>query len=128
MVLFGLIWVTYVMREQFLDWSENPTILTKSKLKLSDMDFPALTICSEGSTKFAIAEELGNSFAPNKLFNAAISFHFAYLGYIKKSTLTFLLQSTETRTNAYLHFFKTFTDVIFGKKKPPLSCHNKLDA
>ena len=67
MVLFGLIWVTYVMREQFLDWSENPTILTKSKMKLSDMEFPALTICSEGSTKFAIAEELGNSFAPNEM-------------------------------------------------------------
>ena len=40
--------------------SKNPITETRLDVNLSDMKYPAMTICSETSTKFAIAERMGN--------------------------------------------------------------------
>ena len=42
----------------------NSSLVTKGHIKLSDINYPAITMCSKGSTKYALAERLGNYFDP----------------------------------------------------------------
>ena len=56
--IIGTLWAIYFIA--FLVTNKNPIIDTSLDVKLSDLKYPAMTICSETSTKFAIAERLGN--------------------------------------------------------------------
>ena len=54
----GGIWLLYFMRDVIRD--ENPFIKMKKDFKVADVKYPAITICSDFSTRYAIAERLGN--------------------------------------------------------------------
>ena len=58
--IVGIIWATFFMVNEFQTWQVNPSIIRHKKLQLSDIPYPAITFCSQSSTKFAIAERLGN--------------------------------------------------------------------
>ena len=49
---------------QFYLLEGNSSLVTKGHIKLSDINYPAITMCSKGSTKYALAERLGNYFDP----------------------------------------------------------------
>ena len=49
---------------EFILWDENPSVMIKGNVKLSQLNYPAMTICSKGSTKYALAERLGNFINP----------------------------------------------------------------
>ena len=65
--LCGIAWAFYFLPWNFQIWMENPSYLTKADIELAEIDYPAITIATPGSTKYAIAERLGNYIKPNKL-------------------------------------------------------------
>ena len=58
MGIFGVIWAIYFTALVIKD--ENPIIKTIQDKALTDTEKPAITICPHGSTKFTVAERLGN--------------------------------------------------------------------
>ena len=47
-LLIGTLWACYFIQLQFLIWAEQPSIIIKSdNVKLSDLKYPAMTICSK---------------------------------------------------------------------------------
>ena len=52
----GVLWIFYVVTRQVQIWNENSTIITKGHFELTDVKYPAITICSKGTT----AERLRN--------------------------------------------------------------------
>ena len=46
----------------------NTSFVNKIDVQLSDLHYPAMTICSQGTTKYAIAERLGNYLDGNSNF------------------------------------------------------------
>ena len=45
---------------------ENPMIGRSLNIDLSEVEYPAITICSEQTTKYAFAERLGNYLDPDE--------------------------------------------------------------
>ena len=70
LLIIGLMWMVFVLTNQFQDWEENAGIVTKGKFELK---YPAITICPKVSTKYAIAEQLGNFLDPSNLPDELIS-------------------------------------------------------
>ena len=58
--IIGTVWVFYFVGIQFKLWEQHPSLVTKIDYELADVSYPAITVCSKGSTKYAIAERLGN--------------------------------------------------------------------
>ena len=58
--ILGIIWAFYFIVLQLFIWDENPAIIQKGNIELSELNYPAITICSKRSTKYAIVEQLGN--------------------------------------------------------------------
>ena len=56
----GMIWAAQWLVKEFQSWQDHPTIISNINVKWADIPNPAITFCPQGSTKFAIAERLGN--------------------------------------------------------------------
>ena len=65
--IIGTVWVFYFVGIQFSLWEQHPSIVTKIDYELADVSYPAITVCSKGSTKYAIAERLGNYIDSSKV-------------------------------------------------------------
>ena len=72
----GTVWAIYFISFNFNHWNENPAVMSKKLMKLSDLKYPAMTICSEGSTKFSIAERLGNYLDTSQNIRVKLIFEF----------------------------------------------------
>ena len=59
--IIGIIWAIYFTAIVIKD--ENPIIKTIQDRALTETEKPAITICPHGSTKFTVAERLGNFLA-----------------------------------------------------------------
>ena len=59
-----MIWIVYFINLMLAN--ENPLIGRWVNMELSEVDYPAITICSEQTTKYAFAEQLGNYLDPNE--------------------------------------------------------------
>ena len=62
--LVGMAWIGFFIERIIED--ENPSTVRREKLSLADIEYPAITICSEQTTKYAFAERLGNYIDPEK--------------------------------------------------------------
>ena len=60
----GVLWIFYIITRQGQIWNENSTVITKGHFQLADVKYPAISICSKGTTKYGIAERLSNSEKP----------------------------------------------------------------
>ena len=60
----GMIWIIYFIKHNIED--ENPLVGRMVNIDLSQVDYPAITICSEQTTMYAFAERLGNYIDPKK--------------------------------------------------------------
>ena len=58
----GTVWAIYFIMLLFYD--ENPIIMRKGNIPLTQLTYPAVTICPKSSTKYAVAERLGNYIDP----------------------------------------------------------------
>ena len=63
----GLGWSSYFILMQVLAWNESPLIIQKNNMKLDRIDYPGITICSQTSTRYSIAERLGNYIDPQNM-------------------------------------------------------------
>ena len=63
--IIGAAWAYYFITHQFVLWRESPFLTTQGDAELSDLNNPAVTVCLGGSTKYAVAEKLGNYYNPN---------------------------------------------------------------
>lgn len=78
--LMGVVWVGVFMTA--LVTQRNTVTVRNYETKLSELKYPAMTICSKASTKYAIAERMGNYLNGNfeklkhvlKIFAVAITF------------------------------------------------------
>ena len=61
--ILGITWILYIMNVMIKD--ENPLIAIRGDIDLSEIEYPAITICSEKTTKYAFAERLGNYVDPD---------------------------------------------------------------
>ena len=59
-----MIWIIYFIKLIIAD--ENPLVGRMVNIDLSEVEYPAITICSEQTTKNAFAERLGNYFDPDE--------------------------------------------------------------
>ena len=66
----GIIWALWFIPDQYKLWEENPAIITKQGAKLSDIEYPAITFVPPGTTKYGIAERLGNYINPEEMPHA----------------------------------------------------------
>ena len=58
--LSGFSYIIYLLISQVISWDKNASFTTQKKLELSDIEFPAVTFCPRGATKYSIVERLGN--------------------------------------------------------------------
>ena len=61
----GMIWAWIFLFSEVQSWQRNPSVVSNKNVKLSDIPIPAVTFCSQSTTKFAIAERLGNYLNPD---------------------------------------------------------------
>ena len=61
----GTLWFFYFMGFQISLWNTHSTKATKGQLKLSDIDYPAVTFCSKVANKYGIVERFGNHLDPH---------------------------------------------------------------
>ena len=62
--VIGIAWAVYFLGIIFLN--ENPIILFDVDVDLKEVEKPAITMCSKGSTNLAFPERLGNFLSPEK--------------------------------------------------------------
>ena len=63
--LSGCCYIIYLLFSQVISWDQNASFTTQKILDLSEIEFPAITFCSRGATKYSIVERLGNILDPN---------------------------------------------------------------
>ena len=62
----GTLFIYDVVVIQLDNWNENPSLVTKQLVKLSDMPVPSLTFCHKGLQKYGPLERLANMIDPEK--------------------------------------------------------------
>lgn len=65
--MMGLSISIYFMMTNVMTWHENSLILQKSNFALEEVNNPAITICSDVSSRYAIAERMGNYVDPENI-------------------------------------------------------------
>ena len=84
-LLFKLISTTFL---QVISWGESPTVLIQGNIETTDLKYPAVTLCSKVSTRYGIAERLGNYIDPLNLPTAFLSIRHDYfmcaIGFLMK--------------------------------------------
>ena len=65
--IIGIAWAFYFVPQNYKVWENNPSIITQANMDLSEIPYPAISVATSGTTKYAIAERLGNFVDPNKL-------------------------------------------------------------
>ena len=114
----GVVWAVFFLTIQVQDWNENAGILTKGKFELK---YPAITICPKISTKYAIAERLGNFIDPLKLPEELLSLRQEFF---MCTTSDELLEAWDiSRINA----FANYEDFCLETSYPDKGCKVNLE-
>ena len=64
----GSAYFAYLLVAQVNSWDKNSILVSKEQRSIDEIDFTAITFCAQGSTKYAIAERIGNSLHSRKDF------------------------------------------------------------
>ena len=62
--IIGFVWFISFTSSQIVLWNTHKTLVSKARLKLSDIDYPATTFCSKSANKYGIVERFGNHLNP----------------------------------------------------------------
>ena len=85
MGMIGATWAVYFITS----WDDDASVLTQGDSNTLELKYPAVTICPKVSTKYAIAERLGNYIDPMNLPKELLSLRQDFLlcatGLIKKA-------------------------------------------
>ena len=66
-LMTGTLWAVYFIILSLKELQKDQTIVSKGSVKLNELNYPAITVCSEVSPKYALAEQLGNFFDTEKV-------------------------------------------------------------
>ena len=114
--IVGLAWLSYVIYLVVLD--DNPTVTNIENLDLTDIDEPAITICSESMNRVGIADRIGNSIESSKLKELIAK----WSGIMKLcATMYSQVSPTDKNSNGY-ESQKKFESICFSNGKMPKSC------
>ena len=64
----GSIYFRYLLVSQVNSWDENSILVSHERKSINEIDFPAITFCTQKSTKYAVAERIGNSLSFESIF------------------------------------------------------------
>ena len=95
------------LKLQVLSWELNASVLIQGDIDAIDLKFPAVTLCPKVSTKYGIAERLGNYIDPNNLPDKAML--------LKREMFKCSLDSP-------LDIDKNYADVFFVENNPDSGC------
>ena len=56
----GTVYFLYLLTSQVKSWDENSILVSKWQKSINEIDFPAITFCSQSNTQYAVAERIGN--------------------------------------------------------------------
>ena len=62
----GIVWFCFFMAYQVNIWNNNKIIISKSNMDLSDVEYPAITFCSNKGYMHGVVDRLGNFIDPDK--------------------------------------------------------------
>ena len=116
----GFAWAFWFIPDQVQLWNDNPSMITQDNVELSDIEYPAITIVPPGSTKYAIAERLGNYLSPENIPDGVSKMIDIYL-----KCFTIYKQATEiSTTNVQTYLDQDFYDqyganCLFAYKPSP---------
>ena len=65
--IIGIAWAFYFIPGNIQLWRDNPSIKMQGEMKLSQLKYPAISLFQPGTTKYVIAETLGNYLDPQNL-------------------------------------------------------------
>ena len=82
LAISGTVWFFYFMSHQVKLWNVNKIVVSKLRMKLSDLNYPAVTFCSESVNKYGVAEQLGNHLDAESYLNHD------FLAWIRKYTIS----------------------------------------
>ena len=102
--LSGTVWFFYFMAFQVTLWNNNNIFISKAKMTLADIDYPAVTFCSPRANKFGVGERLGNYIDPNaKVTNQ-------FLTWLRKSAIECSIDRKVSydNLNLYRNKYKSF--------------------
>ena len=105
-----MIWIIYFIKHNIED--ENPLIGRRINIDISEVEYPAITLCSELTTKYAFAERLGNYLDPDES-------HPDLLPKLQNKYLEKKLENYEIKDNYYLYTYE------FDCKSFPLTRKDK---
>ena len=95
----------FVFSPKAISWGESPSVLTQGKIETTDLKYPAVTICPKVSTRYGIAERLGNYIDPLNLPKGLLSLRHDYfmcaIGLLKKSLYDSPKEFYETKCIRY---------------------------
>ena len=119
----GVAWAFYFVPSNLEVWRTNPSIITRGEIDLSEIKYPAISILTSGTTKYAIAERLGNYIRPDNLPTELRKYR------------NLLLKCSSTTPNEISSDYKHYKHVIYvcyrkrvktteSKKACKVRCHN----
>ena len=56
--IFGTVLIFGIVNEQIESWHENPIVGSQIEMPLDKIEFPAITFCHKGNTRFGVAERM----------------------------------------------------------------------
>ena len=61
-------WTNFpLLSYQVISWNQSPSVLIQGNIETTDLKYPAVTLCPKVTTRWGIAERLGNYIDPLKL-------------------------------------------------------------
>ena len=121
LTLSGTFWMIWVVHLAFKEYTENPSFTVKTSSDLSEVDHPAITYCTEGSTKNAIAERIGNYLNANETLPKS-------LAALRSTLLKCVLREGQTISSLesqYRYFDGTPSTVKFCQQESNFDPFNK---
>ena len=93
-----------------ISWGESPSVLIQGNSDSTELKYPAVTICPKVSTKYAIAERLGNYIDPMNLPKELLALRHDF--FMCATGLTKKMPSYKTYKQWYNYFWCSFLSFL----------------
>ena len=114
----SLIWFSLILFLKAISWGESPSVLIQGNVEKTDLKYPAVTLCPKVSSRYGIAERLGNYIDPLNLPKELLFLRHEYfmcaIGLLKKYELY----------NSYGTPKEAYEDHCIHKRKKPCKVWN----
>ena len=120
----GIIWATWFIPNQFKIWMNNPKVVMKDDVRLQELEYPAVTIVTPGTSKYGIAERIGNYIDPKNVPNEVAKIQKLYVKCAMIPSQELPLELSDSQF--YDEYFYTCIDAWRPSKNQKLACKVKI--